>query len=62
MAVNHGFLRDVVQALALKPTEKVRISFIDPVKVIQFVPVDDPGRKTLLMPMRMKDERSEREA
>ena len=54
IAVNHGFLRDVVQALELKPTEKVRISFIDPEKVIQFVPVDDPGRKTLLMPMRMK--------
>lgn len=54
IAVNHSFLRDVVQALELKPAQKVRISFIAPEKVIQFVPVDDPGRKTLLMPMRMK--------
>jgi RNA polymerase sigma-70 factor, ECF subfamily len=54
IAVNHGFLSDVLRALELKPTQKVRISFIDPEKVIQFVPVDDLGRKTLLMPMRMK--------
>ena len=54
IAVNHGLLRDVVQALELKLTQRIWISFIDPLKVIQFIPVDDMGRKTLLMPMRMK--------
>jgi len=38
------------KALELKPTEKIRISFTDSEKVIQFMPADDPRRKTLLMP------------
>ena len=44
------------EALEMKPTEKIRISFTDPEKVIQFMPVDNLRRKTLLMPMRMKDD------
>lgn len=55
IAVNHDFLRDVVQALEVEQKTEIEVSFTDSQKVIQFILVDDMGRKTLLMPMRMKE-------
>ncbi len=56
IAINHDFLKNVVQALEVEQKTEIEVSCTDQTKVIQFAPVDGMGRKTLLMPLKMEKE------
>ena len=56
IAVNHDFLRDVVQALEVEQKTEIEVSFTDQNKIIQFAPIGDQGRQIFLMPLRMEKE------